>query len=119
MYSGVARINISIEKINNLLSFVPEAILYVHIRDSTQGGGEIVFCMSCLLFGKSKLYKGNPPSHSLECNVVFIICQGYYYKNAQKKEEVAPRSFSTHSKQSFPHYTYTLPNYDEFVKSFL
>ncbi len=71
---------------------------------------KIFFEMSCLSFEKSKLFTGNPPSHSLECNVVFIICQDYYYKNAQKNEEVAPRSFSTHSKQSFPHYTYTLPN---------
>lgn len=23
----------------------------------------------------------NPPSHSLECNKVFIVCQDYYYKN--------------------------------------
>lgn len=35
MHHGVSRINISIEKINNSPAFVPEAILYVHIRDST------------------------------------------------------------------------------------
>ena len=46
-----------------------------------------LFHSSCVSFEKSKLYIGNPPSHSLECNVVFIVCQGYYYKNDIKKVE--------------------------------
>ena len=64
--------------------FNPEAILYLYMRDSMHARARQLFRMSCLLFEKSKLYTGNPPSHSLECNVVFIVCQDYYYKNEDK-----------------------------------
>ena len=61
--------------------FNPEAILYSCIRGYTYKEGKIFFRMSCLFFEKRKLFTGNPPSHSLECNKVFIVCQDYYYKN--------------------------------------
>ncbi len=52
---------------------------------SMWGGTKTFFEMSCFLFEKSKLFKGDPPSHSLECNKVFIICQAYYKKDYKKK----------------------------------
>ena len=75
-----SKANISIEKINNSPVFVPEAILNVYIRGYTQGGVKIFFeCPACL-FENLKLFVGDPPSHSLECNVVFIICQVFFIK---------------------------------------
>ena len=59
---------------------------------SMWGGTKTFFHSSCLLFENSKLHKGNPPSHSLECNVVFIICQAYYKKDYKKTRVVAPRN---------------------------
>ena len=53
-----SRTNISIEKISILLTFVPEAILYVHIRRYTQGGAKHFFEMSCSTFEKIKVILG-------------------------------------------------------------
>ena len=51
---------------------------------NTQLKAKHFFEMSCSVFKNSKLFKGNPPSHSLECNKVFIICQAYYKKEYKK-----------------------------------
>ena len=45
-----------------------------------------------VLFLTSEKSMCNPPSHSLECNVVFIICQAYYKKDYKKTRVVAPRN---------------------------
>jgi len=51
-----SKANISIGKKSNSPVFVPEAILYVHIRDSTQGGNEIVFWDVLLAFLENEDY---------------------------------------------------------------
>lgn len=40
-----------------------------------------------VLFLTSDKLRCNPPSHSLECNKVFIICQAYYKKDYKKKSD--------------------------------
>ena len=79
--SGCSRMNFVIEK-NRPVGTQQYISIYNALWAVVRRiGRNIFFHCSCLLFEKSKLYKGNPPSHSLECNKVFIICQDYYYKN--------------------------------------
>lgn len=79
--SGCSRMNFVIEKnrpvgTQHKISIYNAVCMVVRILEV-----KLFFRMSCSVFRNSKLFAGNPPSHSLECNKVFIICQDHYYKN--------------------------------------